>query len=79
MIKALGDTVVVPREAEWWGAFDTDYKTTLTMKETNWYKSDTFGLKTADDLGKILFNTTNGNHLDFTQEEMFSWLDAYCI
>lgn len=78
MIKANADSVVVPREGEWWGAYDSDFTTILTMKETNWYKNDAFGLRTADEAGKIFFNSTEGNHLDFTDEELFDWLDAYC-
>lgn len=78
-IKALADTVVVPREAEWWGAYDSDYKTVLTMKETAWYRDDTFGLQTADRAGKLFFNTTSGNHLEFSQEELYGWLDLYAL
>lgn len=78
MIKANEDSVVVPREGEWWGAFDTDFETILTMKETAWYKDDTFGLRTADEAGKIFFNSTQGNHLDFSDEELYGWLDDYC-
>lgn len=78
MIKANADSVVVPREGEWWGQYDTDFETILTMKETKWYKEDTFGLRTADEAGKIFFNSTEGNHLDFTTEELYGWLDAYC-
>lgn len=78
MIKANGDTVVVPREGEWWGQYDANLETTLTMKETAWYKDDLFGLKTADEAGKIFFNSTEGNHLDFTTDELYGWLDLYC-
>jgi palmitoyl-protein thioesterase len=78
MIKANGDTVVVPREGEWFGQYSADFTTVLTMKETDWYKSDLFGLRTADEAGKIYFNSTEGNHLDFTDEQMFGWLDIYC-
>jgi palmitoyl-protein thioesterase len=78
MIKANNDTVVVPRESEWWGTYDTDYTTILTMKDTLWYKNDMFGLRTADENNKIIFNSTNGNHLDFTDEELYGWLDLYC-
>jgi palmitoyl-protein thioesterase len=78
MIKANSDSVVVPREGEWWGAYSDDYTTVLTMKETTWYKQDLFGLKTADEQGKLFFNSTEGNHLDFTDEELYGWLDLYC-
>jgi palmitoyl-protein thioesterase len=77
MIRAMGDTVVYPNIGEWWGAYDEDFTTILTMTETSWYKEDLFGLKTADLAGKILFNSTVGNHLDFTTEELYGWLDLY--
>lgn len=64
MIKALKDTMVFPNEGEWWGHFaDGSLKTVLPMNETVWYKNDTFGLRTADEAGKIVFNTTAGDHL----------------
>jgi palmitoyl-protein thioesterase len=79
MIKADADTVVVPREGEWFGAYaDNDYSTLLSMTETSWYKDDLFGLKTAHQDGKIKFNSTSGNHLEFTDDELYGWLDLYC-
>merc|ERR1712137_727262 len=79
MIKAEKDTMVYPHEGEWWGAFDSDGKTLLTMKETEWYKQDLYGLKTADEAGKIFFNSTTGDHLQFTAAELFGWVDKYFI
>ena len=78
-IKALGDTVVVPNEAEWWGAYAPDFKTLLTMKDTEWYLQDTFGLRSADEAGKLYFGTTKGDHLDFTTEQLYAWLDEYLV
>lgn len=79
MIKAEKDTVVVPREGEWFGAYaDNDYSTILSMTETDWYRDDLFGLRTADEEGKLAFNTTKGNHLDFSYDELYGWLDLYC-
>ena len=78
MIKANADTVVVPREGEWFGAYDANYHL-LGMRQTQWYKEDTFGLRTADEAGKVLFNSTDGNHLDFTTEQLFGWLDLYAL
>ena len=43
------------RKGEWYGHYEdgtNNYKTILRMNETNWYKSDLFGLKTADKAGK---------------------------
>jgi len=79
MIKAEKDSMVYPHEGEWWGAFDSDGKTLLTMKETEWYKKDLFGLRTADEAGKIFFNSTKGNHLQFSDEQLFAWVDNYFL
>eukprot|EP00658_Telonema_sp_P-2_P022788 TRINITY_DN19117_c0_g2_i1.p1 TRINITY_DN19117_c0_g2~~TRINITY_DN19117_c0_g2_i1.p1 ORF type:complete len:357 (+),score=118.42 TRINITY_DN19117_c0_g2_i1:190-1260(+) len=78
MVKALKDTMVFPNEGEHWGTFaDGSFKQVLTMKETSVYKSDSFGLKTADEAGKISFETTAGNHLQFTEQELFGWIAKY--
>ena len=79
MIKANGDTVVIPNEGEWWGAYDSQYEQVRVMKDTEWYIEDMFGLRTADESGKIFFNSTDGNHLEFSDEELFGWLDLYVI
>jgi len=80
MIKALKDTMVFPNEGEWWGHFeDGSLSKILTMKETQWYKEDLFGLKTADEAGKIVFNTTDGNHLEFSNEQLVWWVQNYFV
>jgi len=80
MIKAEQDSMVYPNEGEWWGHFkDNDLKTVLSMKETQWYQKDLFGLKTADEAGKIVFNSTAGNHLEFTELELAQWVDMYFV
>eukprot|EP00930_Biecheleria_cincta_P028845 TRINITY_DN20091_c0_g1_i2.p1 TRINITY_DN20091_c0_g1~~TRINITY_DN20091_c0_g1_i2.p1 ORF type:complete len:355 (+),score=78.35 TRINITY_DN20091_c0_g1_i2:79-1143(+) len=81
MVKALQDSMVYPNEAEWWGQLpDGSYKEkALTMKATEFYKSDMFGLKTADEAGKIFFESTPGDHLQFTEEQLYGWVEKYFI
>merc|ERR1712195_261861 len=79
MIKAEKDTMIYPNDGEWWGAFAADGVTRLSMKETEWYKKDLFGLKTADEAGKIFFNSTTGDHLQFTEEQLMGWVDQYFL
>merc|ERR1711907_744904 len=79
MIKAEKDSMIYPNDGEWWGAFDADGKTRLAMNETQWYQKDLFGLQTAHKAGKIFFNSTKGDHLQFTEEELFGWVDQYFI
>ena len=39
------------------------------MKQTAWYASDAFGLRTADAQGKHAFESFAGQHIDFTDED----------
>jgi len=73
------DTVVWPREGEWWGAMDPKdpWNTVLPMNETAWYLDDTFGLRTADEAGKNHFESFYGNHLEFSTAELMGWLRKY--
>jgi len=78
MIKAEADSMVYPNEGEHWGHFaDGSLSKVLTMRETEWYKKDLFGLQTVDKAGKILFNHTSGNHLQFSREELMGWVDFF--
>lgn len=79
MVKAMKDSMVYPNEAEWWGQLaDGTYKEkALTMKDTEFYKNDMFGLKAADEAGKISFESTPGDHLDFTEEQLYGWVEKY--
>jgi len=80
MVKALGDTMVFPNEGEHWGHFadDTSGKyTVLQMNQTKWFQNDMFGLRTAAEAGKIHFEETEGNHLQFTEKQLFGWVDKY--
>eukprot|EP01061_Rhynchopus_euleeides_P015390 TRINITY_DN262_c0_g1_i1.p1 TRINITY_DN262_c0_g1~~TRINITY_DN262_c0_g1_i1.p1 ORF type:complete len:297 (+),score=153.84 TRINITY_DN262_c0_g1_i1:49-939(+) len=80
MIKAEKDSMVYPREGEWWGEFQPhSFKTILSMNETEMYQKDLFGLKTVDEAGKILFNSTTGNHLEFTDEQLTWWVENYFV
>jgi len=80
MVEALKDTMVYPNEGEHWGQFTTGgFKDITTMKDTEWYTKNLFGLQTIDAAGGISFETTPGNHLQFTEEQLFGWLDKYIL
>ena len=80
MIKAMKDTMVFPNAGEWWGQFTPgQFKTIQNMNETDMYINDTFGLKTVDKQGKILFNSTPGNHLKFSEAELLWWVNNYFL
>merc|ERR1719482_1108698 len=79
MVKAAQDSMVYPNENEHWGAMDDapNGDKILTMKETKFYQQDLFGLKTADEAGKIHFEETAGDHLEFTDAELYGWIETY--
>ncbi|KAJ8613344.1 hypothetical protein CTAYLR_002235 [Chrysophaeum taylorii] len=80
MIKADDDTMVFPNEGEHWGHYKDDSLTdVLTMRETDWYLDDMFGLKTLDEKDKIIFNETSGNHLDFSDAQLVWWISNYFV
>jgi len=80
MIKAEKDTMIYPNDGEWWGQFDPkDHTKRLAMNETQWYQKDQFGLKTADEAGKIQFGSSPGDHLQFTEKELFGWVDQFFL
>lgn len=80
LIKALGDTVVIPNESEWYGYFqDGSFDEVLGFNETSWYNKDLFGLKTLDQNGKVFFNTTTGDHLDFETDYLLDLVGIYFV
>jgi len=78
MIKAEKDTMVFPSEGEHWGHFaDGGFETVLRFNETRWYTEDLFGLRTVHEAGKMTFNSTKGNHLEFSEDELVWWVKNY--
>lgn len=43
------------------------------------YTSDGFGLKTADEAGKIFYESTAGDHLQFTSTQLLGWVEDYFL
>jgi len=77
MVKADKDSMVYPNEGEQWGAIKDNGKAIQSMTETKFYKQDLFGLKTVDEAGSMSFEETSGDHLQFTNDELYSWVEKY--
>jgi len=80
MVKAWGDTTVYPSEGSWFGQYaDNSYKIIERINETELYKNDTYGLRTVDEQGRICFETTPGDHMQFTDDTLFTWMDRHFL
>jgi palmitoyl-protein thioesterase len=78
LVKALEDSMVWPHESEWFGFFqDGSQNEIVAMKDTPWYQGNWFGLKTLDENNKLVFETTPGNHLQFSVEYLLSLVKKY--
>jgi palmitoyl-protein thioesterase len=78
-VLAEQDGMVWPKEGEHWGAPDPDdpFQAVLPREETEWFKQDFFGLRTAEEAGKNVYESFEGDHLQFTMEEFDSWIHKY--
>nr|AHH80648.1 thioesterase-Ap [Antheraea pernyi] len=69
LVKFNNDTIVQPRETEWFGFYAPGQaKKLLTLQESALYTQDRLGLKKMDKAGKLVFLSTDGDHLRFTDQ-----------
>ncbi|XP_063705214.1 palmitoyl-protein thioesterase 1 [Culicoides brevitarsis] len=69
LVKFLNDTIVVPRESEWFGFYRPGQdKEVVGMEETRVFKEDLMGLKKMKENGQLVMLATEGDHLQFTKE-----------
>ena len=63
------DTVLYPRETAWFGYYDAQGNL-LSMEETELYQQDYIGLQELNEANKITFVPIDGNHLQFTYQNI---------
>jgi len=69
LVKFTNDTVVQPRETEWFGWYAPGQdKYILDVKDTPLYKNDLIGLKYLMDNNRVEFIPCEGDHLQFTDQ-----------
>jgi palmitoyl-protein thioesterase len=64
------DTMVFPKESEWFWELNADLETVTPLNQTDFYKSDLIGLRSLDEAGKVQFVTFIGEHLQFSEAEI---------
>mmetsp|Transcript_43536 Transcript_43536/g.57631 ORF Transcript_43536/g.57631 Transcript_43536/m.57631 type:complete len:230 (-) Transcript_43536:172-861(-) len=67
------DRVVVPRQSEWFGAWD-DRRNDIPMKEQKMYKEDWIGTKTLYEAGRMFFYSGPGEHMFLTETMIYDYL-----
>jgi len=69
LVQFTEDTVVQPRESEWFGWYAPGQdKELVNVTETSLYKDDTIGVKYLMDNKKVEFIPCKGDHLQFTED-----------
>ncbi|XP_065882733.1 palmitoyl-protein thioesterase 1-like [Dysidea avara] len=69
MVKFTEDTMVQPRESEWFGFYlSGQAKKTFTLQESDLYEKDLLGLQAMDKQNKLHFLSSPTDHLRFTKE-----------
>ena len=67
LVKFLNDTIVVPRDSEWFGFYADGQDSKLqALEESPLYQEDWLGLKTLNESGRLLMLSCLGNHLQVT-------------
>ena len=63
LVRFTEDTIVDPKESEWFGWFSpVDHSTLLSLRDTKMYMDDWIGLKSLDESGKLhLLSVEVGN------------------
>ena len=63
------DTMVDPKESEWFWSLDVNDKKVIPLEEDNFYKNDELGLKTLNEANKVKFVKVDGDHLQFSDDD----------
>lgn len=69
MAMANNDSVVIPRESEWFGYYKPGQEKDLyKLEESDLYVKDLLGLKVLKESGRLKFLSYDGDHLHFKKE-----------
>lgn len=76
LIKFEQDEMIVPKETAWF-SFYNEKGDLIPLRQQEWYKKNSIGIKTLDENGKIEFVSLAGSHMKFTQAELKEILNTY--
>ena len=55
----------------------TKLRKVMPVNATPWYRGDTFGLKQLFEAGKLVFETSPGDHLQIPEAQLLGLVDKY--
>ena len=64
------DTMVYPKESEWFQTLDSSDKSVVALEDTDFYKNDLIGLKALNEAKKVQFVSIDGDHLQFSSSDI---------
>ncbi|CEF62339.1 Palmitoyl-protein thioesterase 1 [Strongyloides ratti] len=68
LVKFSRDEMVVPKDSEWFGFYDSSVKNIISMENTTLYINDRIGLKELSDSKRIHLLTCDGGHLEMSND-----------
>ncbi|EGG21366.1 palmitoyl-protein thioesterase 1 [Cavenderia fasciculata] len=78
LVQFTEDTMVVPRESEWFGFYQLGQaKTVIPMEQTDLYTEDWIGMKYLDGEGRVTQIPCVGDHLQFTDQWFYEYMIPY--
>jgi palmitoyl-protein thioesterase len=69
MMKWLDDTVVYPKDSEWFGQYD-NHKNVIQLQDSDQYKEDWLGLRTLNETGRLHMHAVEGDHMHMDMKDI---------
>ena len=70
LVMFTADTMVYPKESEWFQTLDSKDKNVVPLEDSDFYKNDLIGLKSLNDAKKVQFISIDGDHLQFSKDDI---------
>lgn len=72
------DTMVYPKESEWFQTMDENFNL-IALEDSDWYKNDVLGFKTLNEAKKVTFTEVDGDHLQFSQDDISNTIVPFLL
>ena len=70
LVMFTEDTMVYPKESEWFQTLDDKDKSVVPLEDSDFYKNDLIGLKALNEAKKVSFISIEGDHLQFSKDDI---------